>query len=168
MKKIEDTFKSGYNNVIALATILERGEYGHVDVKIVYRSEDGEIRHYSDYFETCHVHSLKLTCQYNLSNDDLIRVPYAFKLEYDADYIISFSMGNLDKIQERVKFLKLMNRKLQRFTEKFGDLEYNNFGRYVKVMLSLMGIEEVVGNSAGYPFINDIEYHINQAIEHGI
>jgi len=156
MKKLPQMIKKfenkNFDNIICLVEYTEREEYGHVTVQFAYTIQvDDEttpsgykevVRFFDNYLwdGECILQGLRFSCQYGLRDDGSTpaRKPYAFRFGYRGER--DFNTCNIEKLELKLKLLKLMERRISKYEEKFGNFtDKDNFGRFVSVITSLFG-----------------------------
>lgn len=135
------------------------------------------IEYHGDYVHNneTHLNWFQITAQYNCFATDLsdnVREPYAIRIGYREE---SMNVLEIEKLEARVKFLRWLHAKIEKYEEKYGRI--TSFSRYVAVVFAEMGIEGMVCDHPDYPgtfnkrvyhlYRDDVEKMVDGAVKHG-
>lgn len=130
--------------------------YGQFSARLCYIrwDEEGEgentqtvakIQYHSDYTHTneAHFHWFQITAQYNRHPDKdglREREPYVVRVGYREEEV---TLAKLECVEKKIKFLKWLNNRIEKYEEKYGRLN-DNLGRTLNVVFAELGIEALV------------------------
>jgi len=164
------------------------GKYGQIRVRVCWlrtRVTEGEnpetyqtIEYHGDYVHAneTHLNWFELTAQYNCypeAGGTGEREPYAIRIGYREE---EMNVLEIEKLELRVKFLKWLHGRLEKYEAKYGRI--TDFARYVNVVAAEMGIQGFIcdhpedahksfGKRPYHLYPGDVEGFIRKTVKNG-
>jgi hypothetical protein len=134
-----DESESNMNHPVLLVQHNESNSgYGSITVRPVWMHND-KVRFYNHDSEAI-LQNFEITCQWNLYNqiDESFNRPYAFHV----GYTVGFDIDHMESVNEKIGFLKKLNKGLGKISGKFGHTE--SFEDFIIRIAVCMGIDTFV------------------------
>jgi len=147
--------------------------YGKVSIDVRYISytehyPNGYLRGFDNSVWDGEAYLNRLIIDGQFTTTDSPRNVYAHSLGYDQDYGPEWSVRKIEACEMRMKLLKSMQKKIEKYVEKYGYFRDEDFPRYVQTVFALMGIttfvEPVETKQRGFDYVYDIQNYLKQKI----